>query len=96
MDNNDRFKQMGKEASKDVVAQTKSWLQKCHYGWLWVGMFSGWVIDLVMNALFTIFNFIPVLGPVVVDSFLGPLDEMVVAFVPLMCLRELIRRWKSR
>lgn len=95
MDKNE-FQKLGAEASKDALAEAGSWLRTCHFAWLWAGVFSGWVLDLAMNAALSIFNFIPVIGPLIVDTILGPVDEIIVAVIPLMSLRELIRRWKSR
>lgn len=87
---------VGQEASRGMLAEAQAWVQSCHSGWLVLGILSGWVLDAVVNAAFALLNVLPIVGPLIVDTILGPLDEIVVAAIPLLCLSELVRRWTNR
>lgn len=87
---------VGQEASRGVLAEAQAWFRGCNSVWLVLGVLSGWVLDAAVNAAFALLNVIPIVGPLIVDTILGPLDEIVVAAIPLLCLDELVRRWLNR
>lgn len=86
------------EAQKTLLPEAQNWIERRHWSWLIVGIGSGWVIDLFKNLIFALIAYIPGIGPAIaagIDQILGPLDAMLVAIIPLICIRELSRRVKE-
>lgn len=86
------LKLVGNVAKAGLLRQASNRIRTCHWMWLVVGIGIGWPMDAVRTAVFAVFNLIPVLGPLVIDLILGPIDAAIVAVLPITCVFEILRR----
>lgn len=90
---NNVTKQIGEVTKRGFLVSIGLMVRECHWAWLVAGVLAGWPIDWLIVAIEGSLNVVaPIVGPMIVDAILGPVDEMFVAIVPLICAREIIRR----
>ncbi|MCH8049503.1 hypothetical protein IH979_02210 [Patescibacteria group bacterium] len=83
---------------KALVEKCGQKIRSVHWGWLITGLIVWILVEVVVNVALHFLGHVvfPVLGPFLLDSVMLYFDEIIVASVPIICGKELLRRfWVS-